>query len=261
MSGSSKQKQENKIEIPDFYKPYWNQALGGAQKMFEAGGFAPVVGMSDETSRGLQDNLGFADFLESSLLPQVNTTYGSLLNSNLTESPELQSVINSSTRPILEQLARYQIPATQDAALSAGQLGSSRQGIAEGLARSEANKTIGDIGSNLSYNALLQDQQNKQFGISALGSVMQALQTPANLRTTVGGIKEGYQEEAANASMNNLLQYAQLVQAFNPGVNTTSTMTQKMSNFQKLAALGNLAISSFSAFNPATAAAKGATGG
>jgi hypothetical protein len=73
----------------------------------------------------------------------------------------------------------------------------------------------------------------------------------------VGGIKEGYQEEAANAPANNLLQYAQIVQAMNPGVNSTTTTTSKMSNFQKLAALGNLAIQGFTAFKPPAPAPTG----
>jgi hypothetical protein len=257
MSGSSKQKQENKIEIPDFFKPYYNQALTGAQNLYQSGGFAPVVGMSDETSRGLQDNMKFADYLESSFLPRATTSFNSMLESSLIDSPELQRVIASSTRPVMDQLSRYTLPTTQDAAIMAGQRGSSRQGVAEGLARSEANNTMGDIASRLSLQALLQDQQNKQFGISNMPAFMQALQTPASLRTTVGGIKEGYQEEAANAPANNLLQYAQIVQAMNPGVNSTTTTTSKMSNFQKLAALGNLAIQGYSAFKPPAPAPKG----
>ena len=251
MSGSSKQTQKNEVSIPDFFKPYYNQGLQGAQNLFQSGSLSPVVGMSDSTRKGLDSNLSLADFLSNETLPGANTSFMSLLNSNLTESPQLQSVIQSATRPIQQNLERYAIPSTQDAAISAGQLGSSRQGVAEGLARSDANRQMGDIGSQLSYQALLQDQQNKQFGISNLNNFIAALQTPANLQTGVGGIEEGYEQEAANAPANNLLKYIQILQGLNPGVNTTSTQTSSMSNFQKLAALGSLATSGYKAYKEA----------
>lgn len=248
MSGSSKQTQKNEVSIPEEYKPYFNSVLGSAQSLFNDGGFANIVGMSDATRSGLDSNLGLADYLEGTLLPQVNSSYASLLNSDLVNSPELQSVIQSAVRPVQQQLERYTLPTTQDAATMAGQGGSSRQGIAEGLARSEANTTMADVGSNLSYNALLQDQQNKQFAQSNLQNLIASLQTPANLRTGVGGIEEGYEQEAANSEMENLMRYAQIVAMFNPGSNTTSTGTSNQSTFSKLAALGSLGIKGYTAF-------------
>lgn len=257
MSGTSKQTQKNELSLPEFYKPYFNTAMQGATGLYNKGGFSPVVGMSDATKLGLETNLGLANDIESNIMPTAQNSFLSLLNSNLVGSDELQGAIGAATSPIMQQLERYAVPQTQDAALAAGQFGSSRQGVAEGLARSDANEQMGRIGSQMSWNALQQDQQNKQFANSNLNSFLAALQTPANLRTGVGGIQEGYQQDEANAPMNNLMRYFQLIQSMNPGSNSTTTATSSMSNFQKLAALGSLAINGYKAANPATAATGG----
>lgn len=253
MSGTSKQTQKNELSLPEFYKPYFNTAMQGATDMYNKGGFAPVVGMSDATKLGLETNLGLADNIESNIMPGAQNSFMSLLNSNLVNSSELQNAIGAATNPVMQQLERYAVPQTQDAALAAGQFGSSRQGVAEGLARSDANQQMANIGSSMSWNALQQDQQNKQFANSNLNSFLAALQTPANLRTGVGGIQEGYQQDAADAPMNNLMRYFQLVQSMNPGSNSTTTQTQSMSGFQKLAALSSIALNGFSAYNDAAA--------
>ncbi len=257
MSGTSKQTQKNELSLPDFYKPYFNTAMQGATNLYNQGGFSPVVGMSDATKLGLDTNLNLANNIESNIMPQAQDSFMSLLNSNLVGSNELQSAIGAATQPVMQQLERYAVPQTQDAALAAGQFGSSRQGIAEGLARSDANQTMANIGSSMSWNALQQDQQNKQFGTSNLNNFFAALQTPANLRTGVGGIQEGYQQDAADAPMNNLMRYFQLIQSMNPGSNSTTTQTQTSSGFQKLAALGSLGLNGYSAYmaaNPSASA-------
>lgn len=261
MSGSSKQSQKNELSLPDFYKPYWNSAMQGAQAIYDAGGFSPVVGMSDETSKALDMNKLLAGNLQDNVLPGAQKSFMDLLQSNLVGSNELTNVINSSVRPVMQNLERYALPATQDAAIMAGQSGSSRQGIAEGLARSDANKQMMDIGSQLTWNALQQDQQNRQFAQSILPQFMATLQTPAQLMASVGGIKEGYQQEAADAPANNLMKFFQLIQSMNPGSNSTTTATSSMSNFQKLAALGSLAINGYTAYKAPTAAPKSGNGG
>ena len=253
MSKSGGTKTKNEISIPDFFKPFYNTALQGAQGIYNLGEFAPVVGMSKATQQGLESNLNLADNFDFNIAPKAQGSYLSLLDSNLAGSGELDRAVGAATNPILQQLQRYAIPQTQDAAITAGQFGSSRQGIAEGLARSDANRQMGDIGSQMARGALQQDQQNKQFATSNLANFMAAMQIPANLRTSVGGIQEGYKQEAADAKAKNLMTYLQLVQAMNPGVNTTSTQTQTQSPFQKLSALGSLGLQAFTALNPATA--------
>lgn len=244
--GSKKQEQKSELSIPEFYKPYWNSAMSGAQSLYNSNQLAPVVGMSDATKTGLDSQLSLANNLQGTVLPKAQESFMSLLNSNLVGSNELNNAITAASNPVMRNLERYAVPQTQDAALAAGQFGSSRQGIAEGLARSDANQQILDMGSQMSWGALQQDQQNKQFANSNLPAFIAAMQIPANLQMQVGGIQEGYQQEAADAPMNNLLKYFQLVQSMNPGTNQTTTVTTKDSAFNKLGALGSLALQAYS---------------
>lgn len=246
MSKSSKQEQKQEVSIPDFYKPYYNNVLNSATSLASQGKLAPTVAMSEDTARGLDYAGELATYLTDSFLPQAKTSFGSLLNSDLVNSDELQSAIQSATRPIQEQLERYAIPTTQDAAVAAGQLGSSRQGIAEGLARSDANQTMTDLASNLSYSALLQDQNNKQFATSALPTFLQTLTAPSTLLTTTGAAREAYDLQSKSSEANNLSLLSQIVAMFNPGVNTNTTSTSSSgglgSTLGSVASLGSLAL-------------------
>lgn len=246
MSKSSKQEQKQEVSIPDFYKPYYNNVLSSATSLSKQGKLAPTVAMSDDTSRGLDYASELASYLTDSFLPQAKTSFGSLLNSDLVNSAELQAAIQSATRPVQEQLERYTIPTTQDAAVAAGQLGSSRQGIAEGLARSDANQTMADTASNLSYGALMQDQNNKQFATSALPTFLQTLTAPSTLLTTTGAAREAYDLQAKSSEANNLSLLSQIVAMFNPGVNSTTTSRGSSggigSTLGSIASLGSLAL-------------------
>jgi len=246
MSKSSKQEQKQEVSIPDFYKPYYNNVLNSATSLANQGKLAPTVAMSEDTARGLDYAGELASYLTDSFLPQAKTSFGSLLNSDLVNSDELQSAIQSATRPVQEQLERYAIPTTQDAAVATGQLGSSRQGIAEGLARSDANQTMTDLASNLSYGALLQDQNNKQFATSALPTFLQTLTAPSTLLTTTGAAREAYDLQSQSSEANNLSLLSQIVAMFNPGVNSTTTSKTSSgglgSTLGTIASLGSLAL-------------------
>lgn len=246
MSKSSKQEQKQEVSIPDFYKPYYNNVLSTASNLSKQGKLAPTVGMSADTAAGLDYATELAGYLTDSFLPQAKTSFGSLLNSDLVNSQELQNAITSATRPVQEQLERYAIPTTQDAAVASGQLGSSRQGIAEGLARSDANQTMTDAASNLSYGALMQDQNNKQFATSALPTFLQTLTAPSTLLSTVGASREAYDLQEQSSEANNLSLLSQIVAMFNPGVNSTTTSKTSSggigSTLGSLASLGSLAL-------------------
>jgi hypothetical protein len=92
----------------------------------------------------------------------------------------------------MQNLNRYAIPQTQDAAVNAGQRGSSRQGIAEGLARSDANQQMLDTSSKMSMGALSEEIANQRFAAQMTPSLLQALGLPTQLVAGVGAGNDAF---------------------------------------------------------------------
>lgn len=95
-------------------------------------------------------NAGATDFLLNKVLyPETN--------------PALEATINAATRPITDQLLEEALPAVRSGAYTTGNFGSSRQGIAEGLATGRAARAVGDTAAGVA-------NQGYQAGLGALSS-------------------------------------------------------------------------------------------
>lgn len=241
MAGGGKKKQETKVDIPDYAKPYMTQALTDSKNLYASGQLAPKLTRSSETLKGQQMTLSLADYLQGTAIPEYEASINDLRNSNLVGSKQTQDVINSSTRPIMEQLNRYAIPQTQDMAVSAGQRGSSRQGIAEGLARSDANNQMGDIASKISFSAMQEDVNNKRLSTQLMPQLLQMLGLPASLVSGVGTANDTFENANANSASQNLQMYANLIKMFTPQMNSSTTTSQSSSPLGTLMALGGTA--------------------
>lgn len=230
-----------------------------ALKLAQTGELNPATIMSDTTKEAMSSSRALIDMLNASFLPGAQSLFDKVSSRDLVNAKETQDVIASSTRPIMEELARYAVPATQDAAIAAGQLGSSRQGIAEGLARSEANKTIGDISSRISYQAMQDQMANEKFALQFAPTMLQLLSAPTTLLSELGQQQEAYDLESRAAKANNLNALAALLQGFIPGASTTQTQTKGKTGNEKLGGAISGA-SAGSAFGPWGAAIGGALG-
>lgn len=101
-------------------------------------------------------------------------------------NPALQAAIEAAVRPIEEQFTQSILPGLRRGAITSGQLGSSRQGVAEGLASQAFLRQVGDTSAQL---------QNEAFQ-SGLGAMIGALQPTI---TAGGGAAEAGVREATRA--------------------------------------------------------------
>lgn len=232
MSGNKKQTQtqENKVDIPAYMKPYMTGALSDASALYSQGGFAPKMTRSAETLKANGMALDLADYLQGTALPGFENSLNNLRDKRIVGSDEFTNAVDAATRPVMQNLARYTIPQTQDAAVNAGQRGSSRQGIAEGLARSDANQQILDTTSKMSMGALSEEIANQRFAAQMTPALLQALGLPTQLVAGVGAGNDAFENANAQSEANNLLQYAQLLKLFTPNMDSTTTATTKTNN-------------------------------
>jgi hypothetical protein len=109
---------------------------------------------------------------------------------DITKQPGLQGNIEAATRPITQALTEQALPAIRDSAERSGNFGSSRQGIAEGLASGRASQAIGDATSGLVSKAY---QTNVDAQLKALGLLPSTIntQTTGDLTTSnVGDVRQ-----------------------------------------------------------------------
>lgn len=176
-------------------------------------------------------------------------------------NPNLQGAISAATRPITQNLTESILPSIRGEAGSTGNFGSSRQGIAEGLASGRASQAVGDTASKL-----VQDQYSTNINaqLKALGMLpMLQDSTLAGARTTgaVGDVRQAMDQARLNEQVSNFNfdQYAPFLKSKEllallqgiPGGSTTAVGTGPARN-PLMGALGGAATGASlgSAFGP-----------
>jgi hypothetical protein len=230
-SGSSSSTTSTKVEIPEEFQPYLYGSSGvlpTAQSLYKSGQLSPIPTKSATTTMAQNMALDTANQLQNTWLPQFQSLYNDMSNQQqLSGSQQLTDAMNAASSDLKSQYANVTNPAIEDAALSAGQFGGSRQGIAEGLAKSELDKNILNTNAQLQYGALAQDVQNKLAGQQLAGSYSSTLadlmQAPTTLYSQVGNAQDTYADAVNAAPAANLTNYSEIIRSMLPGTNSATT--------------------------------------
>ena len=120
---------------------------------------------------------------------------------DIKNNPYLGSYMDAATRPLQQQLDMQTMPGIRASYGDAGQYGSSRQGVAEGVAQGLTNQAIGDTRAQIANQAYGQglsaqasalgqslDQQSKAMALYP--QLMQAGLTPSNIYSSVGNTQQ-----------------------------------------------------------------------
>lgn len=155
-------------------------------------------------------------------------------------NPALQGSIDAATRPITQALTEQALPAIRDSAEKTGNFGSSRQGIAEGLASGRASQAIGDATSKITNDNY---QTNVNAQLKALGLLPQTsgAQTTGDQTTSaVGDVRQSMAQALLGENVSNFnydqlapfLQSKEIMSLLSglPGGSTTTTSTGPQKN-------------------------------
>ena len=231
--GSSKSTTSTKVEIPPEFEPYLygrgrtTGILPTTEKLYNSGQLSPTPTKSATTSTAEKMALDTANNIQNQWLPQFQNLYNSMSNQQqLSGSQQLTDAMNAASSDLKSQYANVTNQAIEDAALSSGQFGGSRQGIAEGLAKSELDKNILNTNAQLQYGALAQDVQNTLAGQQLAGNYSSVLtdlmQAPTTLYSQVGNAQDAYRDAVNAAPAANLTSYAEIIRSMIPGTNSIS---------------------------------------
>lgn len=141
-----------------------------------------------------QSGLDFTNFLFGPALdPRTN--------------PGLQGAIDAAVRPISRELTQSVLPQLRSGTSLLGTPGSSRQGIAEGLASQSALTAIGDTSANVVNPAYLGGLQAATQALGYLPSTIGAATSlellPANIYASIGAQQQQQEQALINQSIGN----------------------------------------------------------
>jgi hypothetical protein len=117
-------------------------------------------------------------------------------------NPALQGTIDATTRPIVQNYQEKILPGIRSDAISSGNFGGSRQGVAEGIAARDVSTAIGDTAAKTTedlYKTNI-DAQLKAMGLAPV--VQGALTAPGQAQSAVGDV----QQAMSQAQLNELVQ-------------------------------------------------------
>lgn len=172
-------------------KPYQGQTLAGTnplqslgQSMALGNALGPVQGAVDATLKG-------TNFLTS----------GDVLDPS--KNPGLQGTLDAATRQITDNFSRSILPQIRDQSVISGGYGGNRQGIAEGLAASDATKQIGDTSATILNQAYQSGLDAMSKGLGFAPSNIQAAFTPSTAVSGIGDVQQARSQAELNDIISN----------------------------------------------------------
>lgn len=232
--------------------PFNANQTGGQQQVLDASGNMDAVA---KAAAGANQFITSGNFWD----PKYNTA--------------LQGSIDATTRPIVQNYQEKVLPGIRSDAVSTGNFGGSRQGVAEGIAARDTATAIGDTAAktteaNYATNI---DAQLKAMGL--VPTVQSGLQAPGQAQSAVGDVQQAMDQAQLNELVQNFfansggLDYSKardilgLVSGM-PGGTTVSTGSVPQSNMA-MSTLGGAASGAAlgSAILPGVGTGVGAAGG
>jgi hypothetical protein len=158
--------------------------------------FDYVANLNQTQQRGIQSMTGAAGQVEQMFPQLLNAqSWGLDPNKVFQQNTALRDAITAAQRPLIEQYSSSVLPNIRAGAAATGQYGSSRQGVAEGIATRSLFNQLGDTGASLANNAF--DTSMETFGrsLALAPQSMQAGGTAGSMYDAAGS-KLQLQEQA-----------------------------------------------------------------
>lgn len=159
-----------------------------------------VAGFTPEQTAGQNMALGAAG-TQNNLATNAANASNFYTSGNIWDpanNPNLRGAIDASVRPIYENLTEKALPAIRNEAVTTGNFGSSRQGIAEGLATREASRAAGDTAAKIAQNEYETNVNAQLRALGLLPTVQGAQVAGATTTSGVGDVRQSMNQALIN---------------------------------------------------------------
>ena len=208
--GSSK---VQRVEPPTIQEPFLKQLFQSAGDAFSSGQLGQVAGFDPAQVQGQQGLLDFASGTGADIAKSTTDAFLNLIQNALNpeQNAALPGFIQSAIRPVEESLLERILPNIRGEAVATGNVGGSRQGIAEGQAIRGFSDTAGDITSRILNNAFNQGLNALTKSFALAPTVAGVAQLPANIQDAVGAVRQGQTQRELDQPATELAQFKSLI--------------------------------------------------
>ena len=228
--GGSKQKSESTVtpvQSADF-----NRLLSGAGSWLSQGGFDKdygggadfngVAGMTQGQQAGIQGSQGVGQNLQGMYAQMGGQSLGNYFGAYDPNKTGLNEAMGAVNNQMDWNYNTNTAQTIRDGATGAGQYGSTRQGVAEGIAQSQLSQQKINANSQMAFQDQQQFNQNQLGMLGNLSSITKGLSSGAGLQYDAGSLEQQQEQNEINgqlqkwmyennASLNDLLAYKQLI--------------------------------------------------
>jgi len=180
-------------------QPYLKDIFANAASQFETSKGAALpntqVDPNANIEAGWQGSLDYANTAGQDLTGTATKGFGDLIGTlDVANSPLVQNQIGQANRQVTEDFNRNIMPTIGVDALTAGQYGGSRQGVAEGMAASNAQNIMADQATDIMSDAFKTGSQNAQFAVSQAPSIWSMGNMPSSVQGAVGQDQSAWEQ-------------------------------------------------------------------
>ena len=213
--------------LPGFQKPFVKDLLARAEAEFQTGGPETFTGqrvadLNAAQQAGIQGAQQFAAGGAQNVADQTQQAFTFGLNAaDPQANPFFASTAQALINPLADTLQQQILPGIDSGAVQAGQVGSSRQGIAQGNAINSFNRAASDALAKFGSNAFGQGLNTFTQTLAQAPTVQGVGLQPSQILSGTGDALNAQQQALINANMaqfgeeqnrsvNNLNQFAQI---------------------------------------------------
>lgn len=253
MSGSSGSSSSTSSTVPwKGQQPYLKEIFSEAQKLYRGGpleyyGGQAIAGFGPLDAAARQRGFAAADWY----IPQAldagayGLDYGLRQAVDVGQNPVVQGAIEAAMRAPTRSLRDEWLPAIRNQSIATGNVGSSRQGIAEGLAIARADENARDASSRIMADAYSQGLLAQGRALSQIPAFAQASMMPSGIYSSFAEQDRDYEQALLNEARakfefeqqepwGRLMQYLQAVQGNYGGSTTVKTETPQAPWWQRV---------------------------
>lgn len=225
-------------EVQPYLKYLFKQGKGAQQAL--AGSEMPnqlSAGPTQNQLNAQQSQLQLANNLAGQNPNTLTALNQGLTAMDLENNPYFSGAVNAAINPMIRNFERVTSPQIALNALHNSGYGSSRQGIAEGIALSDLNQQIGDVSSSMANEAYQKGMDTMIRSLALTPTAFQSMMMPSALQENVGAQERAWEQQQLtdaltkwnfdrSKEMDSLMQYAQLLQGNFGGTATTNASSQ-----------------------------------
>jgi len=168
----------------------WQPQQAGLSRLFDEGGNL-LSSQNPLNAQQLQSQAMRTQYAGGQPLQNIMQGTQGALNfaldpNNAGNNPYLQKAMQSAIRPLTQNYQENVLSGITDQAVQAGQVGSSRQGIAEGIAARGYMDQVGDITNKMAYSDYNAGMDRMGNAVNQAGNVANLGLIPSNIIGQVG---------------------------------------------------------------------------